>query len=735
MTVVADVQEQVHRLLHQLGVTPRGIQKVSIDRGLLDGASILVCSPTGSGKTLVGEMALLRAALTGKKGIYLVPLKALAVQVYGLLIDRYEPLGLRIGVSTGDFSNDGGDLSEYDVIVTTYEKADSLLRRKTAWLGSIGSLVIDEIQTISDYGRGARLESVIIRFRRLIEGLQLIGLSATVGSPDELAEWLGCALVESENRPVPLVYRVIPSKHKERALRQLVMTTVQGDGQAIVFHRTRREAESQAMRLSGDVGRHFTRTEKEDLDKELESIENWNVNMPPDLRTVLHDGTAYHHAGLGIRARRLVEELFLRGKVRLICATTTLSAGMDLPARTVVLTNVRSPGNHRAMLSANSVHQMLGRAGRPDYDKAGFGIILVRSSGEAEDVEKRYFLSSLDADSSTKSLFPKYDRVISRLGESVTLTEQLLVALDALDEATLDDVADGFLGDSYLVFTGIRDANSPMRVLQLGEITAESSIEKHAMSDTVRPARLGLLGSVSLRETNDSVIGGIVAAWEEGHYTCRYSARLSAEGVVEGPQCSCSRPIDKHGILCPHLVALGLYAAREIGNLADYVIPVALRELSPSELLIRLGLIEGGIDGKLKPTQLGRIVNRLYLSIPTIRELLAVLPRIEESTTLLWLLKHLVSIESGTSLDDSFEHLIAAAATTDIPFEELARSSGFHLGDAYGLLEAAHWLLYAIVAVAEVGGLKQPMAVSQTLMDGLEKRLASGAKRKSGGVK
>ncbi|MFW9888369.1 MAG: hypothetical protein ACFFER_09315, partial [Candidatus Thorarchaeota archaeon] len=318
--------------------------------------------------------------------------------------------------------------------------------------------------------------------------------------------------------------------------------------------------------------------------------------------------------------------------------------------------------------------------------------------------------------------------------ESVTLTEQLLVALDVLGEATLDDIADGFLGDSYLVFTGIRDTSSPMRVLQLGEISAESSIEKHALSDTVRPARLGLLGSVSLRETNDSVIGGIVSAWEEGNYTCRYSARLSAAGVVEGPQCSCSRPIDMHGVLCPHLVALGLYAAREMGSLADYVIPVALSELSPSRLLIRLGLIEGGSEGKLKPTRLGRIVNRLYLGIPTIRELLALLPRIEESTTLLWLLKHLVSIESGTSLEDSFEHLIAAAATTDIPLEELARSSGFHLGDAYGLLEAAHWLLYAVIAVAEEGGLKQPIAVSQRLMEGLETRLAKSKKQSLGGV-
>jgi hypothetical protein len=377
---------------------------------------------------------------------------------------------------------------------------------------------------------------------------------------------------------------------------------------------------------------------------------------------------------------------------------------------------------------------MLGRAGRPGYDKNGFGIILVGSTGEADDVERKYFVPAIDNESKTKILFPKYDRVISRLSESMTLSEQLLVALDWLDEATLEDVADGFLGESYLMFTGVRDSRTPMRVLQLGDISAVSAIEKHALSDSVRPARQGLLGSVNLRETNDSVIGGIVAAWEEGHYTCRYSARLSADGVIEGPQCSCGKPLNQHRILCPHLVALGLYAARELGSLADYVIPVALSELSPSDFLIRLGLIEGGNEGKLRPTRLGRIVNRLYLSIPTIRELLAILPRVEESTTLLWLLKHLVSIESGTSLDDSFEHLVAAASTTDIPLEELARSSGFHLGDAYGLLEASQWLLHSIIAVAEVGGLRPPMEVSQRLMRGLETRLARNKKQKIGGM-
>ena len=133
-------------------------------------------------------------------------------------------------------------------------------------------------------------------------------------------------------------------------------------------------------------------------------------------------------------------------------------------------------------------------------------------------------------------------------------------------------------------------------------------------------------------------------------------------------------------------------------------------------------------------TCLVQVVNRLYLSIPTIREMLAVLPMTESSEALLWLLKHLVSMESGTALDDSYEHMVAAAATTSMPLEELAKSSDFHVGDALGLLEASHWLLYSIVAVAEVGGLERPMNIAQKLMEGLEGRLVRGGYRNEEGV-
>jgi superfamily II DNA/RNA helicase len=692
----------------------------------------MVCSPTGSGKTLVGELALLRAAITGAKGLYLVPLRALAHQVFTLLKERYSSFGLNIGISTGGYQDDGAELSEHDMIVTTYERADSLLRRKSPWLEVIGAVVVDEIQNLSAPERGARLESVLMRLRRNSENLQIIALSATVGDPDEVAHWLNCELIESNQRPVPLINRVVNSDDKTATLSELVMTTVQANGQAIVFSRTRREAESYALKLAQDVGRQLTTLEKNELDSELESVENWNARISPNLRVLLHDGVAYHHAGLGYRVRGLIERLFKKGLVRVVSATTTLASGMDLPARIVVLTSPRSPQDYRNFLPANRVHQMLGRAGRPGFDKLGFGIILTSSKGEAEEVRRSYFDMTKDPIKGKEQFVAKHDTIISVMGSSKALTEQLLVFLDDIGETTLSEVEAILLSESYFAQSIKLSSKSPMRALNLGEITAKSAIELHAPIDIIRPARQGVLGSVKIRERNETIIGGLVSFNEGSVFTCRFSTRLSSNGTAEGPMCSCGTPLDLNRVLCTHLVALGMEAVRNLGSLADYVIPLSLGESSPLGVLKSLDLVEGGTEGGIRPTKLGSIANRLYLKITTIREMLALLPMVENSTSLLWLLKHLVSLETGGTLDDSFEHLVAAVASTDIDLGELANNYGFHEGDVNGLLETSRWLLFAIGVISDVGGLTIALELSQGLLSTLELKLSIRERKRVG---
>jgi superfamily II DNA/RNA helicase len=725
MTIATDTTSQVNKLIGQAGMKPRGVQSEAIKKGLLEGKSIMISSPTGSGKTLVGEMAVLRAVTCGRKGLFLVPLRALAVQIFKTMQERYEHLGITLGLSTGDFQNSGDDLADCDVIITTYERADSLLRSRSSWLSDVGTIVIDEIQSLSEIGRGARLESFIIRIKRTIGDLQIVALSATTGAPEELAEWLGCQLVISDERPVPLMYRVVTSSDRIATIKRLVMTTVQSNGQAIIFHRTRREAEAQARRLADDVGRQFTSEEKKDLDKELDSVANYNVTFSLDLRTLLHNGISYHHAGLGFQGRRLIEHLFNKGKVRVICATTTLSAGMDLPARTVILSSIKSPADHRRLLSANSVHQMLGRAGRPTYDKIGFGIIIAGSTGESEEAKRRYFDISIEGTTGKESLVPKFDRLNSSLAHPDALAEQLLVVLDMMASASVEEIENGVLGESYLVFCAIRDSKAPMRVLQLGEISATTAIEQHALPETIQIGRRDLLGKTSLREKNETVVGGIVTSLDGGSFTCRFSARLSPLGIVEGPMCSCGSPITENGILCHHLVALGMTAARDLGSIADYVIPLSLSETSPLGMLIRLALVEGDTNGKIKPTRLGRAVCRLYLRIPTVRETLAMLTRTEDIKSLMWLLRHMVSIETGISLDEGYDNLFSYLITTNIPIHTLAQQFELSIGDVYGLLDTSRWLLQAISVLSDLGGLSKVAELSQGLRDALDKRMTN----------
>ncbi|MFW9953804.1 MAG: DEAD/DEAH box helicase [Candidatus Thorarchaeota archaeon] len=724
MTSYMDISARVHKILDHIGLQPRGIQRDAVDKGLLEGQSILISSPTGSGKTLIGEMALLRSISAGKRGLYIVPLRALASQIYEVLKSRYEPKNIRVGLSTGDCFSESEDLSEYDILVTTYERTDSLLRHRVKWIEEIGTIVIDEVQSISEPVRGARLESVIIRLRKIVENLQIVALSATIGMPEQLSEWLGCELIESSERPIPLICSVVPKVHRDEAVQLYTMTTVQKNGQVIVFQRTRREAEAEAKRLAPHVGKQLTSNERAFLQSELSSVEHWGVALPKDLREVLHEGIAYHHAGLGISARRLIEGLFRQGQIRVICATTTLSSGMNLPARSVIIANPRSPVDYKELLSSNQIHQMLGRAGRPGLDAKGFGIIVADNKGQAIEIKQRCFYTHHDESTGREILEPRYEILRSALSDSESVQEQLLVALDLLGEASLQDIEDGFLADTFLIHQAVRNSGSPMRLVHLGDIDAISVLEKHSLSDSLRAARAGVLGTVRIREAHDSVIGGIVTQKGGDNATCRFSSRSQRSGAIEGPMCSCGRPLDENGVLCSHLVILGIAAITEHKIYADHVIPLSLSESSPSGVLRRLAFIEGADGGKVRVTRLGRLVSRLYLRIRTARELLAMIPFVDDTTTLLSLLRHLVSIEGNLALDEQFDFMVAMAATTRIHTQDMAEQLGLPIGDLLSLLEKARWLLSAIAAIAREGNLSFVAGQAQSLWEELDTRFA-----------
>lgn len=201
----ADLPQQAKDVLAKQGIKEfRPAQKKAIDAGLLQGANILVCTPTASGKTLIAEMAAAKAILEGKgKAIYIVPLVALASEKAKEFKRKYEGL-FKVALSVGDFDSSDPHLMDYDLILCTAEKLDSLIRHHAPWLRFVSVVIVDEVHLLNDVSRGPTLEILITLLKKILPQVQVIALSATIGNPQELAAWLGAALVKDDWRPVPL---------------------------------------------------------------------------------------------------------------------------------------------------------------------------------------------------------------------------------------------------------------------------------------------------------------------------------------------------------------------------------------------------------------------------------------------------------------------------------------------------------------------------------------------------
>lgn len=196
------IPENIYAKLVSRIKTLRPAQYKAIDAGLFEDKNLLVCTPTASGKTLVAELAIMNAVFHDKgKCVYIVPLKALANEKYNFFKKMHS---FRTAISSGDIDSDDSYLENYDLIITTSEKFDSLIRHRTPWLSKVKVVIIDEIHLLNDADRGPTLEVVITILRKVLKNMQLIGLSATIGNPVELANWLDAVLVMDDWRPVEL---------------------------------------------------------------------------------------------------------------------------------------------------------------------------------------------------------------------------------------------------------------------------------------------------------------------------------------------------------------------------------------------------------------------------------------------------------------------------------------------------------------------------------------------------
>ncbi|MEC7601109.1 MAG: DEAD/DEAH box helicase, partial [Candidatus Thermoplasmatota archaeon] len=401
---------------------------------ILRGDNTLVAIPTASGKSLLAYMGMIKRLSeghAGSKAIYIVPLKALAMEKYEDLSAVAEAMGYSVGLGIGDATAEAKNIDNCNILVCTSEKLDSLLRHRAELVSDVCCVVADEFHLMNDGTRGPTLEINLTRLRHIKPDAQIIALSATVGNSPDLAEWLNANLIQSDWRPVALEYATFHDFHVEprkiqspgdesehdqlspprdlEGLKSHPVWSVVDDGltqeaQVLMFVGTRRSAQSEAKNLAKRVRK---RLEKEDPERlvALKALAERltgrsQSNLAEQLAACLASGVGFHHAGLTNGQRKDVEQAFKDGLLVALTATPTLAAGVNLPARRVLVRDLKrwDDGMSRP-LPVMEVRQMLGRAGRPKYDTKGEAWVYCKGTDGwevADAVSDRYFFGPIE---------------------------------------------------------------------------------------------------------------------------------------------------------------------------------------------------------------------------------------------------------------------------------------------------------------------------------------------------
>ena len=430
-------------------------QADSVRVGLFNGKNIIVSAPTASGKTLIAEMAILNSFLSGKKSIYLAPLRALISEKYEDFIK--ENPDIKAILSIGDYNETDYNIDKYDVIFASTEKFDSIIRNSLHKIGNIGCIIYDEVHLLSDIGRGPTLEFLITLNKLLFPNAQIIGLSATIGNSDELADWLKAELVKSDFRPVKL------SKKKyfegelingnieklnsgyEDPLSNIAAWLFKNNKQALVFSQNKRNVVSNAKTVSSLIGGKLLEDDKKKLllvSKEILGVLDRPTTQCEILSELVKNGVAFHHAGLVNRQRKIIEDNFKKGLIKFIVATPTLAMGVNLPANTVIINSIRRYGDYgMELLPAIEIEQMMGRAGRPRYDKEGNAIVIARNEGELEIIDEKYFSGEVEP-------------ITSKFNSEIAIRKYTL-NLFCLGIYDKEDKISDFFGETFMHFSGI----------------------------------------------------------------------------------------------------------------------------------------------------------------------------------------------------------------------------------------------------------------------------------------
>mgnify|MGYP000210771740 CR=1 FL=1 len=429
----------------------------AIKAGILKGENIILSTPTASGKTLA---ALLTASLhltRGGKVLYLVPLRALASEKIAEINEILcSGSNFKAAISTGDYDSSDPWLQAYDVIVSTNEKADSLLRHGAQWIRDISLVILDELHLIRDSERGPTLEMVITRLKRTLPKAQYIGLSATISNAGDLGKWLNAKVIQLDWRPVPLKEGILSDskiEFKDGEVRELkilhknivvnaVLNIVEEGGQALVFASTRKKAEDYALKIAQAFIERLDTISWEERDRlreyATELLVEERSSFIENLARLVEAGAAFHHAGLSSHHRRIIEEAFRNRFLKAVVATPTLAAGVNLPARMVLITEVKRyiSGYGYQKIPVIEYKQFCGRAGRPLYDEIGYALTVSRTNEEKEYIIQEYINGELE-------------KIVSRLSSEKHLRTHVLSIISSAEVDSIPSLLD-FFEETYL---------------------------------------------------------------------------------------------------------------------------------------------------------------------------------------------------------------------------------------------------------------------------------------------
>lgn len=369
-----DRDELAQRYFDQLPFTPYPVQEDALLAWFSSDQGVLVCAPTGTGKTLIAEAAAYEALHTGKTLYYTTPLIALTEQKFAEMQASAVRWGFpaeRVGLVTGNRKVN----PDATVLVVVAEiLLNRLLHTEAFDFASVSGVVMDEFHSFSDFERGIVWEFAL---SLLPKHVRLLLLSATIGNAIDFLLWLErchqrrLELVQSTDRKVPLTFRWVPDKLLTEHLEEMAA----GDPAtrrtpALVFCFSRDECWNIAEELKGKA--MLADGQQQQLGLELAKYD-WTKGVGPKLKQLLFRGVGVHHAGLLPKYKRIVEHLFQKKLLSICVCTETLAAGINLPARSVVLPSLLKgkPGDQK-VIDSSAAHQMFGRAGRPQFDKEGY---------------------------------------------------------------------------------------------------------------------------------------------------------------------------------------------------------------------------------------------------------------------------------------------------------------------------------------------------------------------------